>query len=95
MVSVKVIPEKGVEYSVYEKNGKHRDLGLVTSWAYSFVLDTGLVLGYVKRRNQACGTTFLLSGSDGEMRGTATIVEIPVREDALPVTGEQPAAQPT
>ena len=24
MVSVKVIPEKGVEYSVYEKNGKHR-----------------------------------------------------------------------
>ncbi len=24
MVSVKVIPENGVEYSVYEKNGKHR-----------------------------------------------------------------------
>jgi hypothetical protein len=24
MVAVKVIPEKGVEYSVYEKNGKHR-----------------------------------------------------------------------
>ena len=24
MVAVKVIPEKGIEYSVYEKNGKHR-----------------------------------------------------------------------
>jgi folate-binding protein YgfZ len=77
------------------EDGEHRDLGLITSWAYSFVLDTGMVLGYVKRRNQARGTTFLLSGGDGESRGTATIVELPVREDALPVTGEQPAAQPT
>jgi len=77
-----------------EENGEHRDLGLVTSWAYSFVLDTGLVLGYVKRRHQACGTTFLLGGEGGETRGTATIVEIPVREDALAVSGEQPEAQP-
>ncbi len=77
------------------EDGEHRDLGLVTSWAYSFVLDTGLVLGYVKRRHQARGTTFLLGGDGGETRGTATIVEIPVRADALLVTGEQPAAQPT
>ncbi len=61
-----------------------RELGLVTSWAYSFVLDTGLCLGYVKRRHQAVGTTFRLGGDGAE----ATIVEVPVRTGAVPVTGE-------
>jgi folate-binding protein YgfZ len=50
-----------------------RNLGVVTSWAYSFVLDTGLALGYVKRRHQELGTTFSLSGD----QGTAAIVEFP------------------
>ncbi len=60
-----------------------RDLGVVTSWAYSFVLDTGLVLAYVKRRHQSNGTLFRV----GETEATATIVPIPVRSGAIAVTG--------
>jgi folate-binding protein YgfZ len=59
--------------------GDSRELGLVTSWAYSFVLDTGLALAYVKRRHQEPGTEFRL----GESAGTrATIVALPVRRGA-------------
>jgi folate-binding protein YgfZ len=61
-----------------------RDLGVVTSWAYSFVLDTGLALAYVKRRHQKTGTEFRV----GDGPATATIVPIPVRANAVPVTGE-------
>lgn len=64
--------------------GEWRDLGVVTSWAYSFVLDTGLVLGFVKRRHQAVGTEFRL----GDGPATATIVAMPVRTGANPITGE-------
>ena len=66
------------------EDGERRDLGVVTSWAYSFVLDTGLVLAYVKRRSQAVGTRFEI----GEGPATAEIVPIPVRAGAIPVTGE-------
>jgi folate-binding protein YgfZ len=65
-------------------DGEWRDLGVVTSWAYSFVLDTGLVLGFVKRRHQAVGNEFRL----GDGPATATIVTIPVRTSALAITGE-------
>jgi glycine cleavage system aminomethyltransferase T len=58
-----------------EEGGEWRELGLVTSWAYSFVLDTGLVLAYVKRRHQAPGTTFRL----GAGPATASVVELPLR----------------
>jgi glycine cleavage system aminomethyltransferase T len=61
-----------------EENGEWRDLGLVTSWAYSFALDTGLVLAYVKRRHQEPGTTFRLGQGPGE----ATIVPLPVEYGA-------------
>lgn len=61
--------------------GEARELGIVTSWAYSFALDTGLVLAYVKRKHQELGTAFTLDGTDA----TATIVEGPVREGALPL----------
>lgn len=64
--------------------GEWRDLGVVTSWAYSFVLDTGLVLAYVKRRHQAVGTEFRVG--DGPV--TATIVKLPVRTHAVALTGE-------
>ena len=37
-----------------------RDLGVVTSWSWSFALDTGCALAYVKRRHQAPGTSFRL-----------------------------------
>ena len=67
-----------------EEKGEWRDLGVVTSWAYSFVLDTGLVLAYVKRRHQAVGTSFRVGESDAQ----ATVVSLPVREGALPVSGE-------
>jgi folate-binding protein YgfZ len=61
---------------------EERVLGVVTSWAYSFVLDTGLVLAYVKRKHQETGTVFALSGG-GDAR--AEIVESPVRPvDAAP-----------
>lgn len=65
------------------EDGEWRDLGVVTSWAYSFVLDTGLVLAYVKRRHQKVGTEFRVGESDA----TAKIVPIPVRANAVPVTG--------
>jgi folate-binding protein YgfZ len=64
--------------------GEWRDLGMVTSWAYSFVLDTGLALAFVKRRHQAAGTEFRV----GDGPATATIVPLPVRPDAVAVTGE-------
>ena len=43
-------------------DGEVRDLGLVTSWAWSFEHDSGLVLGYVKKRHQEPGTVFDLEG---------------------------------
>lgn len=64
--------------------GEWRDLGVVTSWAYSFVLDTGLALAYVKRRHQANGTEFRV----GEGPTTGVIVPLPVRANAVAVTGE-------
>jgi len=60
---------------VREQDGHRRDLGVVTSWAYSFVKDTGLVLAYVKRKHQEVGTRFELEGSPGQ----AEIVAWPVR----------------
>ena len=65
------------------EDGERRDLGVVTSWAYSFVLDTGLVLAYVKRKSQAVGTRFEI----GDGPSTAEVVAIPVRSGAIPVTG--------
>jgi len=70
-----------------EDGGEWRDLGVCTSWAYSFVLDTGLVLAYVKRRHQAVGGRFVL-GDPQQPLGTATVVPLPVRPDALAVTGD-------
>jgi len=70
-----------------DDGGEWRDLGVVTSWAYSFVLDTGLCLAYVKRRHQAAGTAFRL-GDPNAPSGEATIVPLPVRANALAPTGE-------
>jgi folate-binding protein YgfZ len=56
-----------------QDGGEWRDLGVTTTWAYSFALDGGVVLGYVKRKHQQEGTTFRL----GDGPGTATIVEFP------------------
>lgn len=64
--------------------GERRDLGVVTSWAYSFVLDSGMALAYVKRRHQAPGTVFELGDSGTQ----ATVVPIPVRADAVAPTGD-------
>lgn len=64
------------------EDGERRELGVATSWSYSFVLDTGLALAYVKRRHQAPGTVFELEGG-----ATATVVAAPVRPDAVPLTG--------
>lgn len=69
---------------VREDDGEWRDLGVVTSWAYSFALDTGVVLAYVKRRHQAVGTEFRL-GAAGAAR--ATVVQPPLRTGALAPTG--------
>lgn len=71
------------------ERGGERELGILTSWAYSFVLDRGLALGYVKRRHQAPGRSFALRGpADQALAGQATIVPMPVRPDGLPVSGE-------
>lgn len=66
------------------EKGEWRDLGVTTSWAYSFVHDTGLVLAYVKRRHQGVGTVFRL----GEGPASARIVAIPARAGAVPVSGD-------
>jgi folate-binding protein YgfZ len=50
------------------------DLGMVTTWAYSFALDTGIVLAYVKRRHQEVGTRFAL----GDGHGEAELLPLPV-----------------
>ncbi len=52
-----------------ELDGEVRDLGVVTSWAYSFAADGGVVLAYVKRKHQEPGTEFRLGDSDA----TATL----------------------
>ncbi|MEX1024579.1 MAG: glycine cleavage T C-terminal barrel domain-containing protein [Planctomycetota bacterium] len=66
------------------EGGEARDVGLVTSWSYSFALDRGIALGYAKRKHQAVGTTYRL-GADGP---TATSIAFPVREHALAPTGD-------
>lgn len=70
-----------------EDGGEWRDLGVSTSWAYSFELDRGLMLAYVKRRHQAVGTRFRV-GSVESALAEATVVALPIRPDALPPTGE-------
>lgn len=57
--------------------GERRELGLVTSWAYSFALDGGLVLAYVKRHHQEPGTAFDLEDEHGRTLGHATLVAAP------------------
>ncbi|MEM9803525.1 MAG: hypothetical protein AAGA20_24625 [Planctomycetota bacterium] len=54
-----------------EIDGELRDLGVVTTWAYSFPDDAGVVLGYVKRKHQEPGTEFRLGDTD------ATAVLVP------------------
>jgi len=56
-------------------SGEWRDLGVATTWAYSFALDCGVVLAFVKRKHQEPGTEFRL----GDGPGQATLVELPVR----------------
>jgi folate-binding protein YgfZ len=69
---------------LYRSEGAEwRDLGVVTSWAYSFALDRGLVLAYVKRRHQAVGTSFRV----GDGPAQATVVALPVRAHSVAVTG--------
>jgi folate-binding protein YgfZ len=65
---------RGTPLSRHE-DGEWRELGLVTSWAYSFALDTGLALAYVKRRHQEPGTR--LRVGDGPHEGE--LVALPVR----------------
>ena len=66
-----------------------RDLGVVTSWSWSFALDTGCALAYVKRRHQEPGTSFRLAapGVTEDMLPVApeaTIVETPLEPAANP-----------
>jgi len=67
-------PVPGGTRLLREEGGESRDLGMTTSWAYSFALDGGVVLAYVKRRHQELGTLFGL----GDSRATATLVELPL-----------------
>ncbi len=56
-------------------SGEWRDLGIATTWAYSFAHDCGVILAFVKRKHQEPGTEFRL----GDGPGRATLVELPVR----------------
>jgi tRNA-modifying protein YgfZ len=55
---------------------KWRDLGATATWAYSFALDSGVVLAYVKRKHQDAGTVFRL----GNGPGTGRIVPFPTED---------------
>jgi folate-binding protein YgfZ len=57
-----------------EDDGAWRDLGVVTTWAYSFARDGGVVLAYLKRRHQEPGTRFRI----GDGPATAQVIEVPV-----------------
>lgn len=46
-------------------SGEWRDLGATATWAYSFALDCGVVLAYVKRKHQDDGTVFRLAEGPG------------------------------
>ena len=63
----------GTRLVVREAN-EARDLGLVTTWAYSFRQDGGVVLAYVKRKHQDPGRVFELVGADGTV-GRATVLD--------------------
>jgi len=62
-----------------EEDGEWRELGLLTSWAWSFALDAPLGLGYAKRRHQDVGLQLRV----GAGPQTAEIVALPVRAGAL------------
>ncbi|HVS19490.1 MAG TPA: glycine cleavage T C-terminal barrel domain-containing protein [Planctomycetota bacterium] len=57
-----------------EDGGEWRDLGVVTTWAYSFARDGGVVLAYIKRRHQDPGTHFRI----GDGPAVAQVLEVPV-----------------
>lgn len=52
-------------YRFDEERDEWRDLGVVTTWAYSFRQDCGQVLAYIKRRHQEPGTTFRVGEEEG------------------------------
>jgi folate-binding protein YgfZ len=52
-------------------DGETRDLGLITTWAYSFLLDQAVALGYIKKRHQEPGTQFQV----GDTGATATLLK--------------------
>lgn len=67
-------PVPGGTRLLHDDGGEVRDLGMTTTWAFSFALDAGVVLAYVKRRHQDPGTAFRL----GDSAATGTIVELPL-----------------
>lgn len=75
---------RGTPLTVPGEDGAPRNVGMVTTWAYSFERDTPIALAYVKRRNQKVGTSFAVEGTDQR----ATLIPMPVRLDAEPITGE-------
>lgn len=71
------------------KDDDWRNVGVVTSWAWSFALDAGMSLAYVKRKHQEPGTEFHLVAPDaeGEPTGderTATLISDPLPPSADP-----------
>jgi len=70
---------------LYKQDGDEwRDLGVVTSWAYSFALDGGIVLAYLKRRHQAADTLFRIDEGPAEAR----VLRPPLRAGAIELGGE-------
>jgi len=53
-------------------SGEWRDLGVTTTWAYSFAHDCGVILAFVKRKHQEPGTEFRL----GEGPASAALIEL-------------------
>ncbi len=76
------------------EDGEWRDVGWITSWTFSPALGSGLALGYVKLKRPATAMSFRL----GEGPAQASIVQLPARAGALPVSGgdgvESSSSQP-
>ena len=53
-------------------SGEWRDLGVATTWAYSFAHDCGVILAFIKRKHQEPDTLFRL----GEGPAQATLLEL-------------------
>lgn len=58
------------------KDGDWRDVGVITSWAWSFALDSGMSLAYVKRKHQEPDTEYHMVAPGAEPTGNEPLAKL-------------------